>query len=84
MNNIDEIIQKTAYEEQYEQEEKGWTVTYIPWEDMEGKPRVAGRFKTTREKDEFLEKIHKYGSGWTDEELSMIGIVNDYNYMLPR
>ena len=31
-------------------EEKGWTVTYIPWEDIEGKPRVAGRFKTTKEK----------------------------------
>lgn len=64
-------------------EEKGWTVTYIPWEDMEGKPRVAGRFKTTREKDEFLEKIHKPDSGWMDEELTMIGVINDYNYMLP-
>ena len=31
-------------------EEKWWTVTYIPWEDIEGKPRVAGRFKTTKEK----------------------------------
>ena len=65
-------------------EEKGWTVTYIPWEDMEGKPRVAGRFKTTKEKDEFLEKIHKPDSGWMDEELEMIGVINDYNYMLPR
>ena len=49
-------------------EEKGWTVTYIPWEDMEGRPRVAGRFKTTREKDEFLEKIHEPDSGWMDED----------------
>lgn len=65
-------------------EEKGWTVTYIPWEDMEGKPRVVGRFKTTKEKDEFLEKIHKPDSGWMDEELAMIGVINDYNYMLPR
>lgn len=92
MNRIDEIIyketQKAAYEEQCEQEnvheEKGWTITYIPWEDMEGKPRVAGRFKTTKEKDEFLEKIHKPDSGWMDEELTMIGVINDYNYMLPR
>ena len=65
-------------------EEKGWTITYIPWEDMEGKPRVAGRFKTTKEKDDFLEKIHKPDSGWLDDELAMIGIINDYNYMLPR
>ena len=21
--------------------EKGWTVTYIPWEDMEGRPRAV-------------------------------------------
>lgn len=65
-------------------EEKGWTVTYIPWEDTEGRPRVAGRFKTTREKDEFLEKIHEPDSGWMDEELAMISIINDYNYILPR
>ena len=36
------------------------------------------------EKDEFLEKIHEPDSGWMDEELAMIGIINDYNYMLPR
>ena len=38
-------------------EEKGWTVTYIPWEDIEGKPRVAGRFKATKEKMNFLERF---------------------------
>ena len=38
-------------------EEKGWTVTYIPWEDMEGKPREVGRIKTTKEKDEYLDKV---------------------------
>lgn len=32
----------------------------------------------------FLEKIHKPDSGWMDEELAMIGVINDYNYMLPR
>lgn len=36
--------------------ETGYTVIYLPWEDMEGKPRVAGRFKTEKEKDEFIEK----------------------------
>ena len=65
-------------------EEKGWTITYYPWEDMEGKPRVVGRFKTTKEKDEFLEKIYKPDSGWMEEELMTLGIHNDYNYVLPR
>ena len=23
-------------------------------------------------------------SGWTDEELAMVGVINDYNYMLSR
>ena len=63
-------------------EENGWTVIYIPWEDMEGKPRVAGRFKTIKEKDEFLDKIHKYDSGWMEEELQTIVVINDYHYML--
>ena len=65
-------------------EEKGWTVTYIPWEDIEGKPRVAGRFKTTKEKNEFLGNIYKPDSGWLNEELGTIIVINDYNYMLPR
>lgn len=66
------------------EEEKGWTVTYIPWEDMEGKPRVAGRFKTTKEKDDFLDSLYEEGNGWMEEELATLGIINDYNYMLPR
>lgn len=65
-------------------EEKGWTITYIPWEDMEGKPRVAGRFKTTKEKDDFLKSLYERGNGWMEEELATLGIINDYNYMLPR
>ena len=64
-------------------EEKGWTVVFIPWEDDEGKPRVAGRFKTAIEKDKFLEYIAKPGSGWMEEEISSINCYNDYNYMLP-
>lgn len=64
-------------------QEKGWTVTYYPWEDMEGKPRVVGRFKTTEEKDKFLDKIYAKDSGWTGEELSTLSIINDYNYLLP-
>lgn len=65
-------------------EEKGWTITYIPWEDMEGKPRVACRFKTTKEKDDFLESLYEGGNGWMEEELATLSIINDYNYMLPR
>lgn len=64
-------------------DEKGWTITYLPWDDMECKERVAGRFKTTKEKDEFLEKIYKPDSGWMEEELATISIHNDYNYILP-
>lgn len=64
--------------------EKGWTIVYYPWEDIQCKPRVAGRFKTTKEKDEFLEKIYKHDSGWLEEELSTISVINDYNYQLTR
>lgn len=63
---------------------KGWTITYIPWEDMSGKERVAGRFKTNEEKDKFLDEIHNPNSGWLDEELMTVAIHNDYNYVLPR
>ena len=61
----------------------GWTIVYYPWDDLEGKPRVAGRFKTDKEKDEFLEKIYKPDSGWMEEELSTVAVFNDYYYMLP-
>ena len=65
-------------------QQMGWTITYIPWEDMEGRARVAGRFKTTEEKDAFLDKIYNtQESGWMNEELMSLGIHNDYNYMLP-
>lgn len=60
---------------------KGWTVAYISWDDC--KPRVAGRFKTTEEKDAFLNEITKPNSGWTDEEIASIHCEPDYSYMLP-
>ena len=63
--------------------EKGWTIVFYPWDDMEGKPRVAGRFKTTEEKNKFLDKIYSKDSGWMEEELSTISAINDYNYSLP-
>ena len=34
--------------------ENGWTIIFYPWDDLSGKPRVAGRFKTTKEKDDFF------------------------------
>ena len=64
--------------------EKGWTIIYFPWEDMEGKPRVASRFKSTKEKDDFLDKIYKSDSGWMEEELATVSTINDYNYQLTR
>lgn len=64
-------------------ESKGYTIVYYPWDDDEGKPRVAGRFKTEKEKDDYIDKIHEPGSGWLDEELAMVSVINDYNYMLP-
>lgn len=66
------------------QEEKGWTIVYIPWEDLRGLPRVIGRFRTTEEKDLFLKCICKEDSGYTTEELQTISVINDYNYHLPR
>lgn len=65
-------------------EEKGWTIVYFPWDDADGKPRVARRCKTTKEKNSYLENIYNPESGWTDEELSSVTIINDYNYQLPR
>lgn len=61
-------------------EEKGWTIVYIPWENLEGKPRVAGRFKTTAEKDEYMNIIPEK---LLPEELETVSIINDYNYHLP-
>ena len=60
--------------------EKGYTITYYHWDDM--KEKVAGRFRTEKEKDEFLESIHKPGSGWLPDELETLCIIDDYNYML--
>lgn len=62
-------------------ENNGYTVTYIRWDDC--LEWVAGRFKTKEELDIFLNEINKSGSGWLDEELSTISIINDYNYHLP-
>lgn len=60
--------------------EKGWTITFIPWEDLRGKERVLRRFKTTEEKDEFMKNIYK--TGLTPEEVSSIRFFNDYNHIL--
>ena len=35
------------------------------------------------EKDEYIKKIYDINSGWMDEELSSISVINDYNYILP-
>lgn len=65
-------------------ENKGYTVTFVPWEDMMGRERVIGRFKTEEEKDEFLKEIHSNDSGWLPEELATVCVINDYNYTLSR
>lgn len=65
-------------------EEKGWTIVYIDWEDIKGRFRVAGRFKTTKEKDNFLENLHKDDNGWMEEEFATLSVINDYYYMLPN
>lgn len=62
--------------------EKGWTITFIPWEDLEGKERVLKRFKTTKEKDDFLANCNR--TGLTYEELNTLRIINDFNYILSR
>lgn len=58
----------------------GYTVTFIRWDDC--KECVAGRFKTEKEKDDFLKEIHKNNSGWTDDELATVCVADDYNYTL--
>ena len=65
-------------------EEKGWTVFYFPHDadGNEGELTVAGRFKTTEEKNEFLKKVYKYDSGWTDMDLVTMASINDINYHL--
>lgn len=60
--------------------EDGWTITFYSFDD--GDLRVAGRFKTDKEKDEFLDKIQQPNSGWTEEELSTLSVFNDYFYIL--
>lgn len=63
---------------------KGWTIVGIPYNDPEGKPVVYGRFKTTKEKDEYLKNIYKPDSGWMEEEISMLQVINDFNYSLEK
>lgn len=67
---------------EFDENEKGWTIVYTPWEDESGKPRVAGRFKTTKAKDDFLKSVSLPDSGWLPEEIATFGIINDYNYIL--
>ena len=33
--------------------ERGGTIAYIPWDDMEGKPKVVSRFKQQKRKMPF-------------------------------
>lgn len=63
---------------------KGWTVFYFPRDadGNEGDLKVVGRFNTTEEKNDFLKKIYKYDSGWTDLDLVTVGSINDINYHL--
>lgn len=61
--------------------EKGWTIIFLNYDDLEGKETVAKRCKTTKEKDEFLEKIYSTNSGWLPEELQTVCSINDYNYI---
>lgn len=63
-------------------EDKGFTIVYFPWEDIEGRTRVAGRFKTEEENDDFLQKIYEPESGWMEEELSTVSVIDNYNYIL--
>lgn len=64
--------------------EKGWTIVFTPWEDVEGREHVAKRCRTDKEKDDYLNKIHQHGTGWLEEELNSLRVINDYNYMLER
>lgn len=61
-------------------ETKGFTVTCFRWEDA--KEWVEGRFDTKEEMKNFLDDIHKPDSGWLDEELQTIRIINDKHYLL--
>lgn len=63
-------------------DESGWTAVYTDWDD--GKEKVARRFKTSKEKEEFLDNIRKPGCGFLEEEIESLYFVNDYNYMLPQ
>ena len=63
------------------QQPKGWAAVYTDWDD--GKLKVARRFKTDDEKNEFIESLHKPGCGFLEEEIESMYFVNDYNYILP-
>lgn len=63
-----------------EDEKRGYTVTFVRWDDC--KECVAGRFKSKKEKDDFLKKIQMSDSGWTNDELETVSVVNDYGYIL--
>lgn len=63
---------------------KGWTITFIPWEDDFGRERVYGRYETDEEKDDALKEIYNKDSGWLPEELSTVCVINDINYLLSK
>lgn len=62
--------------------DKGYTIVYVPWDDLDGKTRVLGRYETEEEKDIALSEIYEDGSGWLEEELQMVTVINDYNHRL--
>lgn len=61
----------------------GYTVIYFPNGDPNSIPVIAGRFKTTKEKDIFLEKLVSEKSKLKESEKRMIIVVNDYDYKIP-
>ena len=58
---------------------KGYTIIYYPLDNY-GKPKVAGRFKTVDEKNQFLSEIYSIDSGWLPEELTTILVKEGYDY----
>lgn len=66
-----------------ETNEKGYTIIYVPYDDMAGKPRVWRRCDTTEEKNACLAEINSEKSGWLQEELATVSVIPDKNYMLP-
>ena len=65
-------------------EGKGYTVVFIPWEDMEGREKVIGRFGYKSNKDKFIKEILSGHTGMTLEEINTVTVIDDYNYAPTR